>query len=171
MRNRTCGPGRNETIWHLLRSAHSLSFQFPTHQFLVILWPFPGSSYFTPQSSNVLGMDCTPTILKRTPQRNLSLLWQTHYNASDENSALFRWGDHHPTVTISLSSLERSPCPPCVLFLTLWVHILCLVCLSCCYYVMFLFFVFFPLDSPSLVGLAPFFSHPQHRQPRLWELW
>ena len=49
---------------------------------------------------------------------------------------------------------------PHVLFLILHVHILCLLCLSCCYYFMFLFF-FVPLDSLLLVGLAPFYSHPQ----------
>ena len=42
------------------------------------------------------------------------ILGQIHYYAPDENSGLFQWADHLPTVTFSLSPLRAlSPSPTC----------------------------------------------------------
>ena len=61
---------------------------------------------------------CRAWMGARLPFRNTyhkgmyPFLGQTHYYAPDKNNGLFRWADHHPTVTFSLRPLERSPPPP-----------------------------------------------------------
>ena len=111
---------------------------------------------------------CRAWMGTRLPFRNTyhkgvyPFLGQTRYYAPDENSGLFRWADHHSTVTFSLSPLERSPppssCsrpnPPCSS-----------LCLICSYYLMFFFYFTLPRVHflTARVHLATFFLHPQQR--------